>query len=158
MGEVVRPRSGLRARALPGLPGRRLSGTRSRTLSAALRRPSVARDPRQLLPQDRVAHRPLQDHERGASHDLPRGLRRSNWQLSELDLASFARAAAFCDETIAATDNNGNRSEEHTSELQSPTNLVCGLLLEKKKKATEQNYQDRKSTRLNSSHGYTSYS
>src|SRR5256885_12732336 len=30
-----------------------------------------------------------------------------------------------------------NRSEEHTSELQSPCNLVCRLLLEKKKK---QNY------------------
>src|SRR5574341_340641 len=29
---------------------------------------------------------------------------------------------------------DGNRSEEHTSELQSPTNLVCRLLLEKKKK------------------------
>src|SRR5256885_11057780 len=28
------------------------------------------------------------------------------------------------------------RSEEHTSELQSPCNLVCRLLLEKKKKAT----------------------
>src|SRR5574341_1839324 len=28
----------------------------------------------------------------------------------------------------------GARSEEHTSELQSPTNLVCRLLLEKKKK------------------------
>src|SRR2546426_7583895 len=27
-----------------------------------------------------------------------------------------------------------NRSEEHTSELQSPCNLVCRLLLEKKKK------------------------
>src|SRR5574341_1486731 len=27
----------------------------------------------------------------------------------------------------------GRRSEEHTSELQSPTNLVCRLLLEKKK-------------------------
>src|ERR1022692_3659474 len=27
------------------------------------------------------------------------------------------------------------RSEEHTSELQSPCNLVCRLLLEKKKKA-----------------------
>ena len=27
-----------------------------------------------------------------------------------------------------------NRSEEHTSELQSLTNLVCRLLLEKKKK------------------------
>src|SRR5256885_8063902 len=26
----------------------------------------------------------------------------------------------------------GNRSEEHTSELQSPCNLVCRLLLEKK--------------------------
>src|ERR1039457_6246586 len=29
------------------------------------------------------------------------------------------------------------RSEEHTSELQSPCNLVCRLLLEKKKKITE---------------------
>src|SRR3989454_2309561 len=29
------------------------------------------------------------------------------------------------------------RSEEHTSELQSPCNLVCRLLLEKKKKKTE---------------------
>src|SRR6266446_5705066 len=29
--------------------------------------------------------------------------------------------------------NNGPRSEEHTSELQSPCNLVCRLLLEKKK-------------------------
>src|SRR3989454_1607146 len=28
----------------------------------------------------------------------------------------------------------GTRSEEHTSELQSPCNLVCRLLLEKKKK------------------------
>src|SRR2546426_8575557 len=29
------------------------------------------------------------------------------------------------------------RSEEHTSELQSPCNLVCRLLLEKKKKRTK---------------------
>src|ERR1022692_2724738 len=29
------------------------------------------------------------------------------------------------------------RSEEHTSELQSPCNLVCRLLLEKKKKQTK---------------------
>src|SRR5256885_7313039 len=29
-----------------------------------------------------------------------------------------------------------HRSEEHTSELQSPCNLVCRLLLEKKKKLT----------------------
>src|SRR2546427_13256476 len=31
----------------------------------------------------------------------------------------------------------GVRSEEHTSELQSQSNLVCRLLLEKKKKMTE---------------------
>src|SRR2546426_9146880 len=30
--------------------------------------------------------------------------------------------------------HRGRRSEEHTSELQSPCNLVCRLLLEKKKK------------------------
>src|SRR2546427_8008996 len=30
----------------------------------------------------------------------------------------------------------GRRSEEHTSELQSQSNLVCRLLLEKKKKTT----------------------
>src|SRR5256885_9813105 len=32
--------------------------------------------------------------------------------------------------------NGGERSEEHTSELQSPCNLVCRLLLEKKKQET----------------------
>src|SRR2546427_7989401 len=31
-------------------------------------------------------------------------------------------------------DGAGTRSEEHTSELQSQSNLVCRLLLEKKKK------------------------
>src|SRR2546426_7625825 len=31
-------------------------------------------------------------------------------------------------------DRDDGRSEEHTSELQSPCNLVCRLLLEKKKK------------------------
>src|SRR6202521_1305242 len=31
-----------------------------------------------------------------------------------------------------AVSERGNRSEEHTSELQSPQNLVCRLLLEKK--------------------------
>src|SRR5256885_9114694 len=35
-----------------------------------------------------------------------------------------------------AEDRAAFRSEEHTSELQSPCNLVCRLLLEKKKNAT----------------------
>src|SRR5256885_11323144 len=39
-----------------------------------------------------------------------------------------------CDERGTAEYNLALRSEEHTSELQSPCNLVCRLLLEKKKK------------------------
>src|SRR2546426_10798244 len=35
------------------------------------------------------------------------------------------------------SDHGRDRSEEHTSELQSPCNLVCRLLLEKKKKKSE---------------------
>src|ERR1022692_3432417 len=34
------------------------------------------------------------------------------------------------------------RSEEHTSELQSPCNLVCRLLLEKKKNQTHHEHTD----------------
>src|SRR5690348_17432231 len=34
-----------------------------------------------------------------------------------------------------------SRSEEHTSELQSPVHLVCRLLLEKKKKKRQQKYK-----------------
>src|SRR2546421_5802416 len=36
-------------------------------------------------------------------------------------------------------DNHGRRSEEHTSELQSRSDLVCRLLLEKKKTKREKN-------------------
>src|SRR5256885_6687104 len=36
---------------------------------------------------------------------------------------------------VAHLRSMGVRSEEHTSELQSPCNLVCRLLLEKKKQA-----------------------
>src|SRR5690348_17554164 len=37
---------------------------------------------------------------------------------------------------ITRVSKPGRRSEEHTSELQSPVHLVCRLLLEKKKKKT----------------------
>src|SRR5258708_22058521 len=36
--------------------------------------------------------------------------------------------------SCAVTGSRASRSEEHTSELQSPDHLVCRLLLEKKKK------------------------
>src|SRR5574342_1032394 len=39
------------------------------------------------------------------------------------------------------------RSEEHTSELQSPPDLVCRLLLEKKKKKRSGNSESKKTTR-----------
>src|SRR5256885_9380910 len=41
----------------------------------------------------------------------------------------------FCEKIFGPT-----RSEEHTSELQSPCNLVCRLLLEKKKKHSYQHH------------------
>src|SRR2546426_8344111 len=55
-------------------------------------------------------------------------------QAGELVRARCAGAApAECERRVAAARTN-YRSEEHTSELQSPCNLVCRLLLEKKKK------------------------
>src|SRR5256885_13256898 len=47
--------------------------------------------------------------------------------LPDSDIARWARYPA-----------DRQRSEEHTSELQSPCNLVCRLLLEKKKESTKQ--------------------
>src|SRR5947208_12269285 len=42
-------------------------------------------------------------------------------------------APAVAHQTVVAGFSSGERSEEHTSELQSPDHLVCRLLLEKKK-------------------------
>src|SRR2546430_7641108 len=48
------------------------------------------------------------------------------------EIAQVATVASNNDKTI------GNRSEEHTSELQSQSNLVCRLLLEQKKQIARQ--------------------
>src|SRR2546426_3984123 len=45
--------------------------------------------------------------------------------------ASSTSIRSHCSDVITRREH---RSEEHTSELQSPCNLVCRLLLEKKKK------------------------
>src|SRR2546430_8782584 len=47
-------------------------------------------------------------------------------------IAQIAKALHFREESIRAMAIS--RSEEHTSELQSQSNLVCRLLLEKKKR------------------------
>src|SRR5438046_9564485 len=54
---------------------------------------------------------------------IPRGL-----------LFSFVVPTSLVVSVVPSTCNAAERSEEHTSELQSLTNLVCRLLLEKKKK------------------------
>src|SRR2546426_5860104 len=52
---------------------------------------------------------------------------------SEIAVEETRQEIAF-QELDALGHSQPHRSEEHTSELQSPCNLVCRLLLEKKKK------------------------
>src|SRR5256885_8853232 len=52
-------------------------------------------------------------------------------------------------ETRSGAFSASERSEEHTSELQSPCNLVCRLLLEKKKNVL---WPPRSATRTDSAH------
>src|SRR2546427_2367634 len=58
-----------------------------------------------------------------------------------------AHAVDFLIDTIAAAPGEVTlvaiRSEEHTSELQSQSNLVCRLLLEKKKKKQPEDHRKR---------------
>src|SRR5438552_14779461 len=56
--------------------------------------------------------------------------------LTATALASAAQAAAATTHDMSVPGLQP-RSEEHTSELQSPDHLVCRLLLEKKKKKTK---------------------
>src|SRR5437899_5831022 len=70
-------------------------------------------------------------------------LSRNGFSDHDLALSRSKPAAAFDLQVIAHLDPNGqdsskrNRSEEHTSELQSLRHLVCRLLLEKKNKPKE---------------------
>src|SRR2546427_11301522 len=52
----------------------------------------------------------------------------------QLVATSTPRRSSRSTKTPASGARTKNRSEEHTSELQSQSNLVCRLLLEKKKK------------------------
>src|SRR5438270_2278003 len=74
---------------------------------------------------------------------LFRSVQEAEIKRRELELQATVQKAAEADrrriETVA------ERSEEHTSELQSQSNLVCRLLLEKKKK----NKKKKKKTKRN---------
>src|SRR5256885_12896604 len=54
--------------------------------------------------------------------------------LHDAGVFTWGEWAATLGDEIRKAQAAGDRSEEHTSELQSPCNLVCRLLLEKKKK------------------------
>src|SRR5258708_22573197 len=68
---------------------------------------------------------------RGSGYQFPVENREKHWRKT--------RGRSFCDEIHQLIDvfRRKKRSEEHTSELQSPDHLVCRLLLEKKKKFLE---------------------
>src|SRR5688572_31363720 len=65
--------------------------------------------------------------------DGPRG-QRSRPGVQFLDLLRYFRGELF---SVRAVSRRIWRSEEHTSELQSQSNLVCRLLLEKKTSAPD---------------------
>src|SRR2546426_5654968 len=60
------------------------------------------------------------------------------YDLAHRMLENHADAADMAQKTFVQVFLHHRRSEEHTSELQSPCNLVCRLLLEKKKNTTAQ--------------------
>src|SRR2546426_6570670 len=87
----------------------------------------IRRPPRStLFPYTTLFRSPLTEHEidKRSDEELILYLRPLSQPLSEL----------WRKRTGIEKRRGRSRSEEHTSELQSPCNLVCRLLLEKKKK------------------------
>src|SRR3989454_8638601 len=64
--------------------------------------------------------------------------RQSGWSRKRICRNAYANSLTLASRALVRRDSGEGgpalRSEEHTSELQSPCNLVCRLLLEKKKK------------------------
>src|SRR5205085_6546183 len=77
-------------------------------------------------------------HAEGSSHGSARIFRLAYHHPDYVRMALHAR-----DAWRELESASGTRSEEHTSELQSQSNLVCRLLLEKKKKKKNKRNQQR---------------
>src|SRR5256885_12788170 len=84
----------------------------------------IRRPPRSTLFPYTTLFRSLRRVRRVSKSSASCGLRR--WKI---DLVLSTRRSV----SASLNGRRGGRSEEHTSELQSPCNLVCRLLLEKKK-------------------------
>src|SRR5260370_32151055 len=54
--------------------------------------------------------------------------------------AAYSQGESSAALVVSEVESDADRSEEHTSELQSHLNLVCRLLLEKKKKTHQPEY------------------
>src|SRR2546427_5444079 len=93
----------------------------------------IRRPPRStLFPYTTLFRSPVQ-HEPGHDQDRPAGRQ----QLGPADHPRERQLQVRRDAHAHLT-----RSEEHTSELQSQSNLVCRLLLEKKKKKKTNNIEE----------------
>src|SRR5690606_40548828 len=86
---------------------------------------------------DRIYPRPPEHESKAAVSDRNTSVRRKKSCHALLERGAYCRRAAVISNVGALPPEQKNRSEEHTSELQSRENLVCRLLLEKKKKVEE---------------------
>src|SRR2546430_9078536 len=64
-----------------------------------------------------------------------------NWTFKRITVNYGMRWDYLSEKVIGQPEQDG-RSEEHTSELQSQSNLVCRLLLEKKNERIQQSMRD----------------
>src|SRR5258708_24530106 len=100
-----------------------------------------------LQPDQEWAARLENTIERGANHLLSLQAEEGFWQgeleadtTLESDYIYYLHVLGKADPERIAKNMQIIRSEEHTSELQSPDHLVCRLLLEKKKTITMTDY------------------
>src|SRR5688572_31774878 len=82
---------------------------------------------------------------------LFRSGRRGRWRQESRRGASCSGGSVGCPPGEQAPRRDA-RSEEHTSELQSQSNLVCRLLLEKKKKKTKKKQKIKKNKKTLDKH------
>src|SRR5437867_8098581 len=107
---------------------RRFRASTARTTSIG-----TARSWRRSARRSRLCNRaPAEERGRNARRRLSAGLRRAHAPRREGGGAGAGRLGGAASRRL-----RGRRSEEHTSELQSPYDLVCRLLLEKKKQKTK---------------------
>src|SRR2546427_12371145 len=99
--------------------------------------PACATTSKQFVGIWREAFRPLRDWVNACALCVAAEVQRDYREFRlERGLVTYADQVALAGELMRLPDVARRRSEEHTSELQSQSNLVCRLLLEKKKKRT----------------------